>query len=558
MKKVVLIVTVGRLDLKIVARVKSELTLVEVSRTLRAFHEALLNQSIPHCFYQGKEPPAPPKNKPVPRIEFADGVLKPMEGLELEYQEGRLVLFPAKLWNVVQTIRDQGFTVVGCIVFNTHRNHRDSPHFLNEPIAAGPLIARWLAGEFSLRAGERESQTGPGISGWIDYLAGDEEMTGDGRDYPVNRLGLRRIDAALHDASRWENGLHACLSTGGGMPNYKDQIFACAQYRFANRVFDWHEPEQDSKSPYWMTPQEEQGIPRVIPAPAESFRHRRHAGALVKNGDFSGAYAVAQSLEEDDEERKWIQSLYQAHLYMLGMLTEPKNIPPYLKILVSGEMPRCLMPAMRLEAALWSGRILEAIFFTSTFFDAALLDWIEKSLIPRDKKGTLLGRLNQESRTINFLKELPFNKILMRKIPNTNIACLEPSKKSSIFVSYSYHTDKSCLPRWFQAFPCEPLERMSKMLNDEYPYKNNSTKPRFLRNIITHSDADQELMNRAKEIFIQGGFWAPDMPSLPGSYFLRLDYAKNILNLFDIPDPAALYQNLVHGLLLEMENHEIA
>jgi hypothetical protein len=78
----------------------------------------------------------------------------------------------------------------------------------------------------------------------------------------------------------------------------------------------------------------------------------------------------------------WIAALRLAAEAIGGTLVqdEAAALPPAITALVGPDVPHCLLPALRVEAALQGRdkRLIEAAIATSTFEDMALVDYLLK------------------------------------------------------------------------------------------------------------------------------------------------------------------------------------
>jgi hypothetical protein len=76
-------------------------------------------------------------------------------------------LIPAKLGKILWSLRKRPEQLIAAVVFNTCRNNSDA-----EPVAVGPIVARWIAETFKLSPGEQTGDIGVGKADWVDYLRG--------------------------------------------------------------------------------------------------------------------------------------------------------------------------------------------------------------------------------------------------------------------------------------------------------------------------------------------------------------------------------------------------
>jgi hypothetical protein len=202
MKEVVLFATAGRSDLQVLRRdADGKLCRAEVDKThTRAFHEALLTGHAPYQVNAagiGEEP-----NRAV-SVHW-DAVQQVFKSDVLKDAQERYILTPAKLAWVVNALRSRPeLHVAAVVLFNTHRTDPGIRHaYQEEPIAVGPVLACWLAEEFGLASADSAGTIGLGQSGWINILDGSLQSPDTGRDSPIHREAVRRMDQCLRDASR--------------------------------------------------------------------------------------------------------------------------------------------------------------------------------------------------------------------------------------------------------------------------------------------------------------------------------------------------------------------
>ena len=286
----VLLVTAGRTDLQIlVTDQNTQYPDMLPKYQVREFHQAILDNEVKYTV-ESQPKIEEPEKKHI-RIKWKEGSLQPKEAV---YQnDGTIILVPTKLAETTQFLREN-YHVRSVIIFNTHRG---DPKFKGdiklikeqlkdawdeEPIALGFVLSNWLKKEFNLKSiGQKAGDIGLDKAGWVNILEGDMLKSGPGRDYPIHRNIIRKIDEILCSAANWENNkLIACLATGGGLPESKDIIKAGANYRFGyERVLEWQEVEYRNHE--WVSASKENTHP------AESLRARDHASRLIRQGDFA-------------------------------------------------------------------------------------------------------------------------------------------------------------------------------------------------------------------------------------------------------------------------------
>ena len=159
--EVVLIVSVGERDIKLWCNTdnrgignfepKSPNTKQQRGKT-RPFHDYLLSKTSRYKFYNTA-------NQVPAQHLSSDTQLKNLFNESLDFinflnSNQHYPLVAAKLSTVIEEIlaeqNRQKFTVKRVLVFATDRRNVEDCHFnLNEPVAAGPLIAQWRAERFN-------------------------------------------------------------------------------------------------------------------------------------------------------------------------------------------------------------------------------------------------------------------------------------------------------------------------------------------------------------------------------------------------------------------------
>ena len=546
-RNVVLAITVGRTDLQLLADSSGELVRLSVGSGLRQFHQALVDQKVPWVL----DAKAANYREASVRDKAAwdQGDLRLPDGYSEHLNpEGNLVLVPAKLAEAVLRLKDYGsFEIRAVVVLTTNRDERTPPGiFHNEPIAAGPILAHWLADEFGLECGDRGGDIAVGRSGWVDILTDDELSPMPGRHNPVHRKALQRTEDALRRlVSEVAPDPWACLSLGGGMAEMKEPIKACAQFLFDGRTFTWQAPQYSVRDFQWVPPDEEP------PTATDSYRLRRHVSALVRRGAFVEAYGAASELELDPEEQNWVAAVEQVARYFSGELSRARarrqGLFPPLEPMVRSGVPRCLLAAMRVEAGLWTERLSEAVIGSVTFLEAAILDVVGQNLSgrglalndAREQIGGHDGKLTTLATKIN------------RWAPKDR---RQPLRKSHGVWEYSMGIGQlSCWAHLLEPKPAAALET----------YRDALTTTRIgghrlidLRHLAVHSVLPVDILNRVGEGFHDAGIWG--QPGVPGEYFLKTPLVHAVLDSAGIVNGADLYADLVNGMLEELRTYRIA
>ncbi len=538
LQNVVLLISAGRADLKILVADEDNKYLVELPRSqVREFHQALLDEKLDYDIRIESDLREPRREDAI-AVKWQSGSLQPEENV---VHDGKVVLVPAKLPETINSLSRREYNVRSVIIFNTHRDDSAKEGlgkaWDQEPIALGAVLSRWLSEHFKLELGKDAGDIGLGKAGWVNILDADMMESGSGRDYPINREIVRKIDDIFHKVAAWDDGkLFACIATSGGMPKLKDIIKASANYRFGyERVSEWQEVQYRTHD--WTDPDKEKTT-----HPAESLRARDHASRLIKKGDFAGAYAAVEHLVGDwDEHQGWIKRIRQVADYFAGKWPDnTKNLSPYLGNLIEPKQPRCLLVGFRVEAALSSGRIPEAVGLSSTFLEAAILDAIEQY--------QPIISLNEKNRVVVYKGNAQVDARL------TNSDCLQRSNANR----YKYNAIGTSIRTWLQVLSLPALNTY----NDKLSRKAQGTglQPRNLRNINAHSLMDLDTRKKVEETFIKQELWGQEVETANsveiGGFFLKQLVANNVFVALGMDNVVDLYAELVAGLCKELADYD--
>lgn len=551
MSDIILCISAGRSDLQVLVntdkdgnpgRYRAEVSGRE-KRSTRYFHEWLL-QNLEQI-YVSKEDSQDEGKRGKDIVCDADGHIKDSDCLLLT-EDGKVQLEPAKIRPLVKSLQEESeVTVKGVIVLNTHRDS-ESQWAENEPIAVGPILAKWLAEVFELEYGDKANQTGIGISGWLNILDSDMEESGapGTPDYPLNREIVRRVDKhlqAIH--AEWKNTspLEAYLAIGGGLPSAKSLLKSVASFHFGRRyVKELHVPKGREKGLLWL--------PVAVTA-EDSFLAREHAVSLIRQGDFAGAYGAVKHLKDVSYEKNWVKKVADVSAYFGGQLKYREDLPDYLKDFAKPESPRCLLVAMRTEAALLSNRIADAISLTCTFWDSAILDAIKQNL-PVEEIYEVENRMV-------FSPDYQLNS----RLTQGHKPCMDASKFPKVG-HYRYNLMGYRSKIWFNIMGknVKHLEKYRSALDTEIPIDIDGAKKqiprRNWRNVNTHSLLKLEQLEIAKKVFVKAGFWATDAEQpIAGSCFLAQPLVDNVLKELGETDVSKRYTQLIEGVCGELVRH---
>ncbi|WP_028302066.1 hypothetical protein [Oceanospirillum beijerinckii] len=436
--KVVLIVTVGRTDIQVLAKSAEDSPLhypVPVGRD----HQKYFNEQLQNNFSSSHSPPLESKgfevltnlkpsdmeryleefqqiddryinedNKPSSLFfkfdECNELRLMGRLGKQFESQLCKPIqLIPAKLFPIIRQLKLKQKKIDTAIVFNTSRDKQNNNrHADAEPYAFGEVIARWLAHELQLEFASPDSrpELQPDNKAFFcNYLTGNMNAEGEEADYPVSRAGMERIDYILETVTQYYKkqklSVEAFYSPGGGIPAFKPQVEAACRFYF-DQVDHWITPDNESEFELKNDWQDAQRYP----SPDMSYRARKQALQLIEEGNFEGAAVIAKPFLPAEKvtlaDNNWANAVRTTALWFQGgrSLAELNQslYEASTRIGVKGatahilyfeseeEMPNTLWAAFKVEAALRQGNLQDAVRYTCDLRDIALYDLLGKKL----------------------------------------------------------------------------------------------------------------------------------------------------------------------------------
>lgn len=369
--KVVLIVTVGRTDIQVLAKSAGDSPLhypVPVDRNHQstfnkqlshAMHDLFSKESGQHCQYRllmGLQPAdmahyleqfqalderfKNEKNKPGSLFfEFSKEppyelfLYKNLHNKFEKYPANPAELIPAKLFPIIRQLKLKQKKIDTAIVFNTSRDKQNNNrHADAEPYAFGEVIARWLAHELQLEFASPDSrpeQQPENKAFFCNYLTGNMNAEGEDADYPVSRAGMQCIDSILEAVTQYYKeqetkeqkiSVEAFYSPGGGIPAFKSQIEAACHFYF-DQVDHWITPDNESEFELKNDWQDAQRYP----SPDMSYRARKQALQLIEEGNFEGAAVIAKPFLSDEKvtlaDKNWANAVRTTALWFQGGLS---------------------------------------------------------------------------------------------------------------------------------------------------------------------------------------------------------------------------------------------
>ena len=274
--------------------------------------------------------------------------------------DAALALYFPKVAPMARAMADvRGSAALTVIVLNTCRTSGDDA--AREPVAAGPLVARFLAQELKLvclDGGTAVPHPLPGGScTWLDILQGSERL----EDASVEDALRIRLNAAI-DAFAPGPDDRVVISTSGGMPPLKpllERVPATRVGSAAVSVLD--NPEGSRGRPLSLQPLAERWLDR------ETLRF--HCAQALRDGDYPSAYGLARRRQGS----RWADKVVAC----LGPLLELPSASAGARSLAGLEPYE--LRAARVDAALAMRDVPAAIRGLGVFLESALWDVLRRS-----------------------------------------------------------------------------------------------------------------------------------------------------------------------------------
>lgn len=459
-----------------------------------------------------------------------------------------LTLVSSKLSNILVKLKESSdkrlIRIIGGLVLYTDRD-RDGPG-RDEPIALGPILAKWIGTYFGLTAAKVEKIEIPDLRyreiGYYSFLQAKENWeTSEGN---LNEAMKKRLEIAVRRMSEWPERPWLMVAMVGGFPELKSYLTALADVHFQDRWRPLKNPEQASAA---LVPVPKAGAPYV--GDTEAVQARANALRLLRKWDIHGARAAAAHLPRD-RSKVWFKVLDCLDDYRSGFGVRPTDHPEFdnaLNALLANpsgwtvKQPgprepidvriaaplRLVLAGFRAECVLREERLIEALNWTYTFYNAMLLDLIEYLARRLDKHGLQFIRLDWAQRQIiyyttysarNFERKMRATGLFTTAVENW--FQLENQK-----ISYS---DFAMYVPW-EAFP-----KLSQVITETTKWQQaflSIANPtcRNMRNQNTHEVLSEEKSNKLAEVIKNRGIWKDD-----GSYLtvIGTEQAETCLDTF--------------------------
>lgn len=535
---VVLVLSAGVSDLQpIIIDEQGKRHRAHLRKNARRLHQALLDGSITASISDKDEDLALPEwqldlhrsveNEPISAdsvTSFADSDGNPVVA-EFECEEAKVTFVAPKLTGLHRRLLDEcskGRKIVALRVISTHREPTER-YAADEPIALGNVLLDWFT----------PVCPDPGARCEIVVLEGKESLESNAaNEQPeLPAFVAERIDACLFELARAYPNAGLILAINGGMPPIKEYIAASARLYFRSDLIE--------RSVHIRGRGET--TPPSRPTLAEEARARRGALLHLRRGGFVEAYATAIEFHHHSGAESWVKPLQQAAAFMnrnesLRQYSPDLPILRTLAELQSKPPNRCLIPALRTEAALHAGHWPEAINWSMTFFDAALLDAIERNL---PEGSNILDR----QRRIEWAQGQTPPSYLMGDFQTI------PLKKQHGRI-YRFDVLGASVKMWLKFI----AQRHFYALDDAYTQRNETGNSlRDYRNLNTHNRLTERELDEACDLFRSRHIWAVGTKA-PGNAFLGQPLVSNVLTYLlrlenvGIDSPRDLYSKLIEDL----------
>ena len=422
----------------------------------------------------------------------------------------------------------------------TTRRAASSSFGKGEPVALGAVLSKWFA-EICPQADIRE----------VAVLQGDETLEAESgtEQLDLPRAVVHRIDQCFLGLARDYGDAKVILAINGGMPPVKEYIAASARLYFRGRPIERSVHLRDRGETRQF----------VRPSVAEEARARLASLLHLRMGGFVEAYASAIEFHNSRDAASWVEPLRIA----AGFLNSNRNLAfantgnsglDSFAALAALQTRRCLIPALRTEAALHAGHWPEAINWTMTLFDAAMLDAIEKTLPTgcriADRERLIFWPLDAD-RPPRYLLEQPPRRQAVLEARSKN----RPKEWQQLGLGVVYRFDAlgAATPLWLDFVEEQSAQNKSPLRRLHVAM----VKARNYRNLNTHNRLSESELQKACTLFRRKQLWAESTCD-PGEAFLGRPSVEAVLQwLLGVASPKLLYLDLVRTLEARLLDHSM-
>lgn len=565
-KPLVLFISAGRTDLKIFATEQDRCCAVEIeSDSIRLFHQWLFDHPEQYVIEHQGDDEIPLYQKPQRNMRLNIDVKETalsfsgqnVENLALLTDEDRYIIVPVKLGKIIAHFQEQqDYEIVAAVVLNTHRD-ATSRFGKNEPFAGGFVLAKWLSECFDLTFSKNQ-QPEKGKSVWINLLDGNQDFDAEKGSDLINSIAVNRLIKALTIFSS-NPDLHIGICGIGGIPKFKNLIRDSAFFYFSERCLIAEDSENENTAPIIKK------VGNFHLTVEQSFSLRASVTKLIQSGDFLGAEAAVCHVS-DKEHQLWIKPINDVARLFRGFDADSNTDNQNQEInallaKVRDSDKGCILAALRAEAALQSSSWVDAMSWTSSFYDAAFFDAIARLL---DTWGGEY-QVNINDRTVtystnDFIKQMRLqrgyrgaiaipNDMKQKRIDKKNPPTSFPLEyKGQEGNSYLLDTmGKIIGEKWRKEINSLAINNLFKALDSKI---DGNSSPKFYRNISTHRVLNSANLENAKNAYKNAGLWGANGNLL----FLEQPLVVAVLEDLNIPEVGQWYKQLVELLLKNLQN----
>jgi hypothetical protein len=367
--------------------------------------------------------------------------------------EPKLPLYCPKIEPLIEAARNRfGDEPVTVVALGTKRNEKfwDA---MREPIASGPVVARFCAERLNLELvdnrGQMPTAFEPGTSSWVDLLIEDELH----EDRTAQQKVAKRLTRIVQLWIKSTADPNVVVTPSGGIPPLKpliERIPATCVGQNKVQLLDEPEPGPPPRAPPAIKPVDYSA--RVVEAETLRF----YCAEALRSGDYVSAYGIARRYN-----LPWSQVVRNQLGSFLQLPGEPVTIEG--RPLMEFEIDAC-----RVEMSLCMGDVAGALRQLGTFMETATWHLITKD--PRIRSTGLRCNRDIECLTGEWSASFSRLKLLERDGRGTNMHAV-------IDLTYRW-------PDWLVGTPMHKYSLAAQALFRLTGWYNK--RPRKLRNRILH------------------------------------------------------------------------
>jgi len=357
---------------------------------------------------------------------------------------------------------------VTVVVLNTRRDS-DSDDGANEPIASGPLAAKFLAERLGLQwldgNGAMPEFLGSGLATWFDFLIDRETV----EDVAVQRRIIQRLTQLLRS---WHGGekCKIAVTTTGGIPPLKPIIERIpATFIGQDSVRLLEKPERApvvAKALNYLDRVAEQEILRF------------HCAEALRHQDYASAYGLANRFPN----QAWAQQVRN----VLGPLLELPGGPLQIK---GHALDAWALSACQIEFRLCLGESAGALIRLGRFIESSI--WVLIARDPRIRDLKLIVDPEEEC----LVGNLPNNHELMQ--PKAGQKAMLESKRAG---TYTVNGLTWLWPDWLkQEGACQAAVSLDQLVRNYQGNPDDNYSPRKFRNRLVHGSTQPPTLREIED-----------------------------------------------------------